>query len=135
MTVDSYAPPDPFAHPSLDWPAYRSTALRHPKRPLVPLPHMLGEVTGPALGESRLGPLDHDLTRQHEGEPLGERIIVHGRVLDGSGRPLPNTLVEVWQANAAGATGTAATATRRRSTPTSPAPAGWSPAPTAATGS
>jgi protocatechuate 3,4-dioxygenase beta subunit len=102
MSVDSYAPPDPFAHPSLDWPAYRSTALRHPTRPLVPLPHMLGEVTGPALGESRIGPHDADLTRQHEGEPLGERIIVHGRVLDGSGRPLPNTLVEVWQANAGG---------------------------------
>jgi protocatechuate 3,4-dioxygenase beta subunit len=102
MTLEAYAPPDPSAHPPLDWPAYRSTTLRAPKRPLVPLPHMLGEVTGPAFGESRLGPLDHDLTRQHAGEPLGERIIVHGRVLDGAGRPLPNTLVEVWQANAGG---------------------------------
>jgi protocatechuate 3,4-dioxygenase, beta subunit len=97
-----YGPPDRLAHPSLDWPAYNSTRLRAPKRPLVALPHFLGEVTGPVLGEDRIGPLDHDLTRQHEGEPLGERIIVHGRVLDGSGRPLPNTLVEVWQANAAG---------------------------------
>jgi protocatechuate 3,4-dioxygenase beta subunit len=97
-----YTPPDPLAHPPHDWPAYRSTLLRAPKRPLVPIPHLLGEVTGPAFGEDRLGPLDHDLTRQHEGEPLGERIVVHGRVLDGSGRPLPNTLVEVWQANASG---------------------------------
>jgi protocatechuate 3,4-dioxygenase, beta subunit len=97
-----YAPPDPLAHPSLDWPAYRSSTLRAPRRPLVPLPHRLGELTGPVLGEDRLGPLDHDLTRQHDGEPLGERIVVHGRVLDGRGRPLPNTLVEVWQANASG---------------------------------
>ena len=70
--------------------------------PLVWLPHTLTEVTGPVLGERRLGELDHDLTRQHDGEPLGERIIVHGRVLDGDGRPVPNTLVEIWQANAAG---------------------------------
>jgi protocatechuate 3,4-dioxygenase beta subunit len=54
------------------------------------------------LGEHRLGPLDADLTRQHAGEPQGQRIIVHGRVLDGHGRGVPNALVEVWQANAAG---------------------------------
>jgi protocatechuate 3,4-dioxygenase beta subunit len=89
-------------HPPLDYPDYRSTALRHPHRPLVPLPHRLTEVTGPLLGEGRVGELDHDLTRQHAGEPLGERIIVTGRVLDGDGRPVPDTLVEVWQANAAG---------------------------------
>jgi protocatechuate 3,4-dioxygenase beta subunit len=59
-------------------------------------------VTGPLLGEGRVGPLDHDLTRQHTGEPLGQRIIVHGRVADGDGRPVSNTLVEVWQANAGG---------------------------------
>jgi protocatechuate 3,4-dioxygenase beta subunit len=100
--TELYAPPDPIVHPPLDWPAYGSSALRAPKRPLVPLPHLLGEVTGPALGEDRLAPLDHDLTRQHDGEPLGERIIVHGRVLDGAGRAVPSTLVEIWQTNAAG---------------------------------
>jgi protocatechuate 3,4-dioxygenase beta subunit len=89
-------------HPPLDTPAYRSTALRAPKQPLVLLPQMLTEITGPLLGEGRVGPLDHDLTRQHTGEPLGERIIVHGRVLDGDGRPVPGTLVEVWQTNSAG---------------------------------
>jgi len=88
--------------PPLDWGEYRSTHLRHPTRPLVALPHGLTEVTGPLLGEGRVGEIDADLTRQHPGEPLGERIIVHGRVLDGNGRPIPHTLVEVWQANSAG---------------------------------
>jgi protocatechuate 3,4-dioxygenase, beta subunit len=89
-------------HPPLDYPDYRSTALRHPRQPLVPLPHRLTEVTGPLLGKGRVTERDHDLTVQHGGEPLGERIIVEGRVLDGDGRPIPHTLVEVWQANAAG---------------------------------
>ena len=89
-------------HPPLLWPDYRSTGRRAPSRPLVLLPHSLTELTGPLLGADRVGALDHDLTRQHAGEPLGERIIVHGRVLDGDGRPVPQTLIEVWQANAAG---------------------------------
>ena len=89
-------------HPPLDVPAYRSTALRHPLRPLTPLPHRLTEVTGPLLGEGRVGELDHDLTAQHAGAPLGERIVVEGRVLEADGRPVPDTLVEVWQANAGG---------------------------------
>jgi protocatechuate 3,4-dioxygenase, beta subunit len=89
-------------HPPLDFPAYRSTSLRHPLRPLTPLPHRLTEVTGPLLGEGRVGELDHDLTAQHAGAPLGERIVVEGRVLEADGRPVPDTLVEVWQANAGG---------------------------------
>jgi protocatechuate 3,4-dioxygenase, beta subunit len=93
---------DEEVHPPLDSPGYRSTALRHPKRPLLPLLHTLTEITGPVLGEGRLGELDHDLTRQHEGEPQGQRIIVTGRVLEDDGRPVPNTLVEIWQANAGG---------------------------------
>ena len=84
------------------YPAYLATRLRAPDRPLVPLPHTLTEVTGPLLGDGRVAELDHDLTRQHAGEPLGERIVVTGRLLDGDGRPVPGTLVEVWQANAAG---------------------------------
>jgi protocatechuate 3,4-dioxygenase beta subunit len=84
------------------YPAYLATRLRAPGRPLHPLPHTLTEATGPLLGEGRVGELDHDLTRQHAGEPLGERIIVEGRLLDGDGRPIPGMLVEVWQANAAG---------------------------------
>jgi protocatechuate 3,4-dioxygenase beta subunit len=102
MMTESYAPPDPAVHPPHDWAPYKSTALRAPKRPLVPLPHLVDEVTGPAFGDHRIGPQDHDLTQGHDGEPLGERIVVHGRVLDGAGRPIPDTLVEVWQANASG---------------------------------
>jgi protocatechuate 3,4-dioxygenase, beta subunit len=83
-------------------PDYMATRTRAPKRPLLILPHTLTEVTGPVYGHERLGELDHDLTRRHDGEPLGERIILHGRVTDGNGRPVRNTLIEIWQANAAG---------------------------------
>jgi protocatechuate 3,4-dioxygenase beta subunit len=89
-------------HPPHLSPEYGSTALRAPQQPLTVLPHRLTEITGPLLGEGRLGEFDHDLTRQHAGEPLGQRIIVHGRVLDGDGRAVPDTLVEIWQPNAAG---------------------------------
>ncbi len=89
-------------HPPLDSPEYASTALRHPTEPLVVVKQRLTELTGPLLGEGRVGELDHDLTRQHEVEPQGQRIIVHGRVVEEDGRPVPDTLVEVWQANAAG---------------------------------
>jgi protocatechuate 3,4-dioxygenase beta subunit len=88
--------------PPLASPDYGSTTRRAPDRPLVIMPHTLTEVTGPAFGTDHVTGADADLTRQHRGEPLGERIIVHGRVLDGDGRPVPETLVEVWQANAAG---------------------------------
>jgi protocatechuate 3,4-dioxygenase beta subunit len=81
---------------------YKSTGLRAPLRTPVDLPHRLTEVTGPLLGEDRVRPEDADLTKRLGGEAVGQRIIVHGRILDGDGRPVPNTLVEVWQANAAG---------------------------------
>ena len=102
LVVPAYPPEAPGTHPPLDYPDYRSTRLRFPRRPLVALPQRLGEVTGPLLGEGRVGQRDHDLTVQHPGEPLGERIVVEGRVLDGAGRPVGGTLVEVWQANAGG---------------------------------
>jgi protocatechuate 3,4-dioxygenase beta subunit len=88
--------------PPYDYPDYLGTRLRHPKEPLAVLPHTLSELTGPVYGDRALGELDHDLTRQHAGEPLGERIVVSGRVLDSEGRPLRGQLVEIWQANAAG---------------------------------
>jgi protocatechuate 3,4-dioxygenase, beta subunit len=87
----------PYLHPD-----YVATRTRAPKRPLVPLPHTLSEITGPVYGHEDVGELDHDLTRQHDGEPLGERMTLHGRVLDGDKRPVPGTLIELWQANSAG---------------------------------
>jgi protocatechuate 3,4-dioxygenase, beta subunit len=90
------------ADPPYDYPDYRSTQLRAPKKPLVLLPHTLSELTGPVFGGDAVEELDSDLTRQHSGEPLGERINVSGRVSDRGGRPVSNTLIEVWQANAAG---------------------------------
>jgi len=83
-------------------PDYRSTRLRAPDRPLVLLPESMHDPTGPVYGESPLAETDSDLTRQHDGEPLGERIIVTGTVRDGGGRPVPGSLIEIWQANAAG---------------------------------
>lgn len=90
------------ADPPLLYPDYKSSRLRAPKEPLVVVPRTLSEVTGPAFGHEEVGPLDHDLTRQFGGEPLGERIVVTGRVTGDDGRPVRNSLVEVWQANAAG---------------------------------
>jgi protocatechuate 3,4-dioxygenase beta subunit len=83
-------------------PDYKSTVKRAPLKPLVVIPHTLSELTGPLFGHEAVRPGDEDLTRQHRGEPLGERIIVHGHVLDEDGRPVPHTLVEIWQANACG---------------------------------
>src|SRR5258708_24928859 len=88
--------------PSLYLP-YLATRRRAPSQPLIFLPHTLSEVTGPVFGHSDLATNDDDLTQQGEGPPLGERIIVSGRVMDGDGHPVANSLIEVWQANAAGA--------------------------------
>jgi protocatechuate 3,4-dioxygenase beta subunit len=84
------------------YPDYGGTRLRAPKDPLVVLPATLTELTAPVFGSSDVRASDADLTRQHDGEPLGERVIVAGRVLGSDGRPLRHQLVEIWQANAAG---------------------------------
>ncbi|SHF69627.1 protocatechuate 3,4-dioxygenase subunit beta [Streptoalloteichus hindustanus] len=102
--VDSRAAGAPARqHPDRDYPPYRSSALRHPKQPLVSVgdPEDV-ELSGPVFGVTDVTALDSDLTRQHTGEPLGERLTVTGRVLDRDGRPVRGQLVEVWQANAAG---------------------------------
>jgi len=88
--------------PPYDVPAYRSTARRAPHRPLLTLPAGPTELHGPLFGHHRVDPNDADLTAQHAGEALGERIIVAGRLLDSDGRPVAGQLLEVWQANAAG---------------------------------
>lgn len=88
--------------PRLDFAPYRSSALRHPTKDLHhPDPELI-ELTSPAFGHRDVGELERDLTIQHGGEPIGERIRVSGRVLDSAGRPVRGQLVEIWQANAAG---------------------------------
>ncbi len=96
---------DTSSHPPALTPIYKTSVYRSPRLPLWSLRNSLSEVTGPVFGQAELGPLDHDLVRNYAqagGEPIGERIIVHGRVLDGAARPIPGVLVEFWQANAAG---------------------------------
>ena len=88
--------------PPNDHADYVGTRLRAPKQPLVVLPATETELTGPAYGESAVEPHDADLTRQHDGEPLGQRIVLEGRVLGSDAKPLRGQLIEIWQANAAG---------------------------------
>jgi len=102
LALPQYERPDAAVRTPLDFPDYRSTALRHPKEDLVLLPHTLTEVTGPALGDGRVTKDDADLTQWDGGEAIGQRIVVSGRVLDSDGRAVPDTLVEIWQANAGG---------------------------------
>jgi protocatechuate 3,4-dioxygenase beta subunit len=100
--VAGYRRPYFATQPPYLYPPYRSTVKRSPSQPLVLLPHTLSEVTGPVFGYDDVKPTDNDLTRQHGGEPIGERIVVSGRVLDENSRPVAHALVELWQANAAG---------------------------------
>jgi protocatechuate 3,4-dioxygenase beta subunit len=97
-----YHPHTPGSQPEYLSPAYRSSVRRAPSQPLIVLPHTLSELSGPVFGHAGILPTDNDLTAQHVGQPLGERILVHGRVVDDAGRPIPGALLEVWQANAAG---------------------------------
>jgi protocatechuate 3,4-dioxygenase beta subunit len=97
-----YRADDPGTQPDYLYPPYVSTQKRAPREPLVRLPWTLSEITGPLFGYERIRANDFDLTQQHAGEPIGERIVVSGRVLDANARPVGNTLVEIWQANAAG---------------------------------
>ncbi len=97
-----YRRAEPGTQPNHLHPAYVSSIKRAPSKPLVYLPQTLSETTGPSFDSSAIDAKASDLTRQGQGEPLGERIIVSGRVLDEDSRPVAHTLIEVWQANAAG---------------------------------
>jgi len=88
--------------PRLDYAPYRSSILRHPTKALQQADPEAIELYAPVFGDQDVDPLEADLTIQHRGEPLGERIVVTGRVLDGAGHPIAHQLVEVWQANASG---------------------------------
>jgi protocatechuate 3,4-dioxygenase beta subunit len=100
--ADAMSPANSSGHPRRDYAPYRSSILRHPTHELVRVDPEEIERMSPAFGHTDVNPLESDLTIQHSGEPLGERITVGGRVLDGEGRPVRHQLVEVWQANSAG---------------------------------
>jgi protocatechuate 3,4-dioxygenase beta subunit len=104
MSGGDYNPRDWTVHPPYLDPNYKSTVLRSPRQKLVPLAQTLTETSGPRYDARAIGTLGPDLTKsaRKNGEPLGERIIVAGRVLDEDGKPVPNTLIEIWQANASG---------------------------------
>ena len=102
MKEETYRRPAAGQHPPNRVDAYKSTPGRSPAKPAIVLPQTLSEITGPLLQTERLDASESDLTRQRIGEPLGERIIVQGRVLDEAGKAVPNALVEIWQCNAAG---------------------------------
>ncbi|OCW57654.1 protocatechuate 3,4-dioxygenase subunit beta [Hoeflea olei] len=103
--IAGFFPRDRTWHPKALTPDYKTSVLRSPARPLVAFGNTLSETTGPAFGHDMLGPLDNDLTLNFARpgmSAIGERIIVGGRVLDEAGRPVPNVLIEFWQANAGG---------------------------------
>ena len=100
--VVGYRRPYFKTQPDYLYPPYRSTIKRSPTKPLVLLPHTLSEITGPVFGSDDVRPGDSDLTNQHQGEPLGERIVVSGRLLDENSKPIANALIEMWQCNASG---------------------------------
>ena len=97
-----YRKPAPGTQPEYLYPPYVSSLKRAPTQPLIAFPDTLLETTGPIFRREIVQPTAFDLTRQTKGEPLGERILVSGHVLDEDGRPVRNSLVEIWQANSAG---------------------------------
>ena len=99
-----FYPRDRGQHPPAFTPDYKTSVLRSPRKALLALQNSLSEVTGPVFGHEAVGPLDNDLILNYakDGEPIGERIVVHGRVLDENARPVQNALIEFWQANAGG---------------------------------
>ena len=92
---------EPGSQPPYNAPDYGSTHKRHPQEGLVRLPHTITETTGPRFSAVQF-PLIADLSVVNGKAALGERIIVHGRITDEDGRPVPHTIVEIWQANASG---------------------------------
>ncbi|RCK52412.1 protocatechuate 3,4-dioxygenase [Thalassospira profundimaris] len=102
--MSGFKPRDWSSHAPYIAPDYKSTILRGPTKPLMSLSGGISEASGPVFARAAVRDLDWDLTRNGRvnGEPIGERIVVHGKVMDGDGRPVPHTLIEVWQANAAG---------------------------------
>ncbi|MHA3976685.1 protocatechuate 3,4-dioxygenase subunit beta [Halovulum sp. GXIMD14794] len=104
MTPAEFYQRDRHRHPPTLAPDYKTSIARSPRQSMISLEQGMGEITGPTFGHGDIDPIDNDLIRNYaqNGDPIGERIILHGQVLDENRRPQPNTLVEIWQANAGG---------------------------------
>lgn len=103
MQIPQYKPLDRKSHPPYVFAAYGSSVKRGPLKRLVPIQQTLSEITGPLFADVELEPGENDLSRDTTGkEALGERIIVVGKVMDENEGPVPNSVIEIWQANAAG---------------------------------
>lgn len=100
--IVGYQRPAPGTQPNYLHPPYVSSIKRAPTKQLIRIPHTLSEITGPIFKAASISAAAFDLTRDGAGKALGERIIVGGRVLHEDGRAAPRTLIEIWQANAAG---------------------------------
>ncbi len=99
---ESYSRESKEDHPPAFYRDYKSTTFRHPKNRAIKIDHTVTEVTGPLFSSVKLEPGEGDLSIENGKEAQGQRIFVSGRVLDEGGRPVPNTLIEIWQCNAAG---------------------------------
>ena len=101
---NSFYPIDKNIHPKSYFPDYKSSILRSPKKNLVSIDTIISDLYGNVLDKKYLGLLDNDLTRNFNkhNEPIGERILVYGKLLDENSKPIPNSLIEIWQANSGG---------------------------------
>ena len=105
MNQNQFRSRDWQSHPPYSVPKYKSTSFRSPQNPLIPLKQTISELSGPIYNQNNVNPLDHDLTKnaaKKGHEAMGERIVVTGQVMDERGRAQPETLIEIWQCNAAG---------------------------------
>ncbi|MDE0922019.1 protocatechuate 3,4-dioxygenase subunit beta [Aurantimonas coralicida] len=104
MSGGSFFQRDRNWHPAAYTPGYKTSVTRSPQKAPISLDNTVSEMTGPVFGHDLIGETDNDLLRNfaHGGEPIGQRIIVHGRVLDETGKGVPGALLEFWQANAGG---------------------------------
>ena len=101
---NSFYPIDKNIHPKSFFPDYKSSILRSPKKNLISIDTIISDLHGNVLDKKDLGLLDNDLTRNFNkhNEPIGERIVIYGKLLDENSKPIPNSLIEIWQANSGG---------------------------------
>lgn len=105
MTIKSLIKRNYEKQPQLNYPDYKSSILRAPKKDKFFFPSSPSEISGPTFNKNIIGKLDNDLTlnfSHNNGTPLGHKIIVHGTIRDQFLKPIDGALIEIWQANAGG---------------------------------